>query len=57
MDKVLGKFVTLTELLEIQGKEFSFRSSPDSSGYYRSYWILDNNDLVYTVQNIYICFI
>jgi len=49
-----GKFVTSSDLVQVEDKEFLFNSAPDSKGYYKSYWTVNRGDIVFTVQNIYI---
>ena len=48
-----ASFVTKKDLVETENKRFILNSAPDSSGYYRVYWIVDGK-LVFTVQNIHI---
>jgi len=48
------KFVTTSDLMKLGTKLFLNNSTPDSKGYYKSYWTLVSGDIVYTVQNIYI---
>ena len=47
-----GKFVTTSDLLQMEDRQFLFQSAPDTKGYYKSYWAVNRGDIVYTVQNI-----
>lgn len=53
-NKVTGEFVTTSDLVKIEDKEFLFNSAPDTKGYYKSYWNVNHGDIVFTVQNIYL---
>lgn len=49
-----SKFVTKSDLIEMENRLFLHNSAPDPQGYYKSYWTFANGDIVFTVQNIYI---
>jgi len=51
-NKVTGEFVTTSDLIKMEDKEFLFNSAPDTKGYYKSYWTVNRGDIVFTVQNI-----
>ena len=51
-NKVTGEFVTTSDLIKIEDKEFLYNSAPDTKGYYKSYWTVNRGTTVFTVQNI-----
>jgi len=52
--KPTGTFITTSDLLQMEDREYLFQSPPDSEGYYKSYWTVNRGDIVYTVQNLFI---
>lgn len=49
-----SKFVTTSDLLQIEDKKFISQSAADSEGYYKTYWAVNGGDKVHTVQNLFI---